>query len=376
MGIKKACHMTSVHFADDSRILHREVVSLANNGWDATVVGVYSKETVYKGVKIKAVPQIKNRIFRMTWQVLKVLIKAWRTNADIYHFHDIELIPAGLVLKKLKRAKVIYDVHEDHNLMIHKTYIPFRLRKFAARVVNFIENFCAGRLDAVVTPTEPITKRFSVIAPKAVTLYNFPTQEFMEMADRHLISPEFSDIDVVHIGTLRQSRLEFFLQVALQVQKKLGPKRWTFIGMPKSLMPFAEMRVGELALEGIEIIHRKAWLELPETICRGKIGVNFHKLGEAHTEVAIPVKIFEYLACGLPTVSTSLKLVSQLLNDIPAVSLVSDNLSDYTESVIKLLTDPELSQKSEFAYQSARLKYSWEVEEKKLLELYEDILRN
>jgi len=45
------------------------------------------------------------------WRVLGL---AYRQKADIYHFHDPELLTVGLVLRLLTKAKVIYDVHEDY----------------------------------------------------------------------------------------------------------------------------------------------------------------------------------------------------------------------------------------------------------------------
>jgi len=375
--MRKVCHMTSGHSADDGRILHRELVSLANRGWDVTLVGVCPQDTVYKGVKIKAVSRVKNRALRMTWQALKVLIKSWRVDADIYHFHEPELIPAGMVLKLLKRAHVINDVHEDHKLMLFKHYIPKRLRKPVSWIVNRVENFSAKRFDAVVTPTQPITERFSRIAPRAITLYNFPTDDFIQSADRFKAGIKECIYDVAHVGVLREDRLEFLLDVAAEVQKKLGNQKWVFVDMPARLEPTAKRLVEQHRLESVTLVPRMPYLELPKIICRSRIGVNFHPLGEAHTEVAIPVKIFEYLACGLPVVSTPLPLVRKLLGNAPMVRLVDDKVKDFSTAVIELLSNVDLvTRMRDMALKYSRENYRWAHEEKKLLKLYEDILRD
>ena len=47
-----------------------------------------------------------------------------RQNARIFHFHDPELIPLGLLLRML-RHQVIYDVHEDlPRAILYKEWIP------------------------------------------------------------------------------------------------------------------------------------------------------------------------------------------------------------------------------------------------------------
>ncbi|MDD5326968.1 MAG: glycosyltransferase [Phycisphaerae bacterium] len=375
--MRKVCHMASGHSVYDDRIMYRELVSLANNGWDATLVGVGSQDTVCKGVKIKAVSKAKNRALRMTWQTLKVLIKSWQVDADIYHFHEPELIFAGMVLKLFKRAHVINDVHEDYTLMLFKPYIPKQLRKTVSWFLNKVENFTTKRFDAVVTPTQPITERFSKIARRTLTLYNFPTDDFMRSADRFKAGIEECIYDVVHVGALREDRLEFLLDVAAEVQKKLGNQTWGFVGMPAPLEPIAKRLAEKRGLDGITLVPKIPYPELPKILCRSKIGVNFHPLGETHTEVAIPVKIFEYLACGLPVVSTPLPLVCKLLGNVPMVKLVDDKVKDFSEAVVELLSNVDSATKMrDMAWKYSRENYSWAHEEKKLLELYEDILRD
>ena len=92
-------HMTSVHEASDVRIFQKECRSLAENGYRVSLIVPHSRSGTMDGVEIHVVPQPKSRFYRMTCTVWKVYRKAIEQDADLYHFHDPELIPAGLLLK-------------------------------------------------------------------------------------------------------------------------------------------------------------------------------------------------------------------------------------------------------------------------------------
>ena len=108
------CHLTSVHPRYDTRIFIKQCVSLAKADYGVSLIVADGKGNEEKdGVKILDIGISRfGRAGRMTRTVIAVYKKALNMNADIYHFHDPELIPAGLLLKALGK-KVIYDVHED-----------------------------------------------------------------------------------------------------------------------------------------------------------------------------------------------------------------------------------------------------------------------
>lgn len=129
---KKICILTSVHPVFDTRIFHKQAKTLAKAGYDVTLVVQHDRAETLKGVKILPLERPANRLSRMlktTWQVWQ---KAIKQRAAIYHFHDPELIPVGLLLK-LQGKKVIYDVHEDvPSQILTKHWIAKPLRKTIA----------------------------------------------------------------------------------------------------------------------------------------------------------------------------------------------------------------------------------------------------
>ena len=109
----KVCILTTVHQPFDTRIFYKEAKTLVQAGYDVTLIAQYNKNEIVDGVKIIALPKPKNRfvrIFGLTWRTFYL---AFCQCANIYHFHDPELILICILLK-LKGAKIIYDVHEDY----------------------------------------------------------------------------------------------------------------------------------------------------------------------------------------------------------------------------------------------------------------------
>src|SRR5260370_21988914 len=133
-------HMTSVHDASDVRIFQKECRSLAESGYRVSLIVPNSRSGTVDGVEIHAVPQPKSRFYRMTCTVWKVYRKAIEQDADLYHFHDPELIPAGLLLKYAGK-RGIYDAHKLYaSNTLSKPCIPRPFRSLPTHLFSFCEH--------------------------------------------------------------------------------------------------------------------------------------------------------------------------------------------------------------------------------------------
>jgi len=177
----KVCILTSVHPPFDGRVFHKEAKTLVKAGYDVTLIAQHNKEEVVDGVRIVPLPKPRNRFERMTRVVWKLFKLALREKADIYHFHDPELIPVGLVLR-LFGKKVIYDVHEDVPQQIFtKDWIrSYIVRKIVSFFFKGFENLSCVFFNGIVAATPDIAKKFP--PQKTITLRNFPILELIDKA--------------------------------------------------------------------------------------------------------------------------------------------------------------------------------------------------
>ncbi len=75
---------------------------------------------------------------RLVLMPMRVFRAGLAEKADIYHFHDPEPVPYGLLLRALGK-KVIYDVHEYYKMkLLSKTHIPGGLRHFAPWAFDYL----------------------------------------------------------------------------------------------------------------------------------------------------------------------------------------------------------------------------------------------
>src|SRR5579864_663065 len=95
----RACVLTSVHPPFDVRIFHKECKSLAAAGYDVTLIATATENGFHEGIALNTLPDWKNRFHRFLRGSLTVYKRALEVDADVYHFHDPELIPTALLLR-------------------------------------------------------------------------------------------------------------------------------------------------------------------------------------------------------------------------------------------------------------------------------------
>ncbi len=171
----RIAHLTSVHSARDNRIFDRECRSLAERGYSVTLIAPHRCDETINDVHIRSVSDGFNPLATyVSGRRGRISSRYGRRCRDLYHFHDPELIPLALQLRR-KNKKVIYDVHEDYPSTIrYSSWLPRRIRGTASWCFRYLERYASKRFSALIGANPEITKRISRFNPRTITIGNYP----------------------------------------------------------------------------------------------------------------------------------------------------------------------------------------------------------
>ncbi len=368
------CHFTSVHIPFDTRIFHKECKSLAAAGYEVHLVARHDKDETVDGIHIHAVSRRTGKLKRMLLTVLDVYRAALRTSAGIYHFHDPELMPAGLMLK-LRGKKVVADIHEDYPDYIRtKEYIPLYLRIPAAWAVGILEWFSARFFDGIIVVTPKIYDRFIKLNKHTVTVHNFPIIEEFDGADDP-DEPRPKSDTVAYIGNITRDRGIVEMVRAIGALRKHVNATLVIGG---SFAP-ASLEEEVRALPEFAYVDYHGFLtraEVAGVLASARAGLAVPQ-PYSHNKFGYMNKLFEYMSAGIPIVAADFQQWRPIVEGSTCGLLVDSLDPDAIAGAIRYLFDhpDEAARMGKNGKAAVKKTYNWENEKAVLLTLYETILQ-
>jgi glycosyltransferase involved in cell wall biosynthesis len=303
------------------------------------------------------------------------LARAWtailRTPARVYHAHNIHTGPACWLASRLRHASLVYDGHELYGERdgsgLGYTAI--------ARGSLALERFMVRRSDAVITTND---SRAAVLRERhgrqAITvLANFPELRGASEAPVDMGFPEDGLVLLYHggiyahvrafretIGALRMLPDVHFVIVGFGRESDLGQIRaWA-----------AEAGVADR----VQILPPRPFDELVRIARSATVGLVPIKPVNLGCYLGDTNKLFEYLAAGLPVVASDLPEIRRVvtLGDPQVGELFDPDSSESIAAAIdKVVRDPAYGKRRREAERLSRERFTWSVEEGRLLELYD-----
>lgn len=363
-NIGPVAHVTSVHKRYDIRIYYKQCRKLAAEGYGTTlIVSDGLGDEIVDDVNILDVGPSKSRIERMSvviWRLYKkVLIGKYR----IVHFHDPELLILAVLLR-VKGYIIVYDAHEDISQQVNqKNYIPSPLRALMPIFLNLFE-YCVFRIpNAIVCATDYIHSRYSRINKNCILVRNVPDINSITVNK----SKDTKNKYICYIGGLTKNR---GISELVKAMSYTDPGvQLILCGNFESEEYFHEVS----SLHGWTKVLYHGFVEREDIVRLLNVShvgiVILHK--KKNYMDGIPVKMYEYMAAGLPIIASDFPLWIQLFDDAQCgINVDPYSELDIAKKINILMNNTSLRIRYGEAGRNYVEKNNWDMEANKLLKMY------
>ncbi|WP_183407274.1 glycosyltransferase [Nocardioides marmorisolisilvae] len=331
--MNRALVVTVVHHPEDARIRKREIEALLTAGWQVTYAAPFTgygiEQVAAPGLTTVDLPRAQGRRRLKAIRAARALLRDRAVDADVVLLHDPELL---LSTRGLKLPPVVWDVHEDTAAAVGmKPWLPTWLARPAAACIRGVEKYAERRVHLMLaeegyrsrfTGTHPVVPNTTVVPPQAT-----PPDEPRVVYVGHLTGPRGA-AELIATGALLHERTSGRIRLQL-----VGPADTASAALladaPEGVewlgfRPYGEaMAVLDGALAGLSLLH-----------------------DQPNYRVSLPTKVAEYLAHGVPAITTALPAAAALVEGAAAGVVIpfQDDRADpatVVDAVLHLDAHPE-----------------------------------
>ena len=363
----KVCHFTSAHESTDNRIFEKECKSLAKNGYDVYLVasGESRLEDGVTVVGMKNKPA--SRVRRLVFFAHKVYRTALDLDCDIYHFHDPELLPYGLKLKR-KGKTVLFDSHEKYSDQIAvKSYLG-KLAPVISKIYTTYEDHVLKKIDGVIFPCTIYGKNpFEGKCRNIEIISNAPRLE--ELYNEYDPDAEKIENSICYLGSLSESRGLTLLKNAAEKAKAT-----LVLAGPFSPKEYEKEITASESVKYLGILNREG---IKDTIQKCKVGMSLlRNVGQYYKIDTLSTKIYEYMSLAVPVIMQDSPYSIKVNEEFDfGICVDPENEEEVVRAITELLSNPEkIKRLGSNGRKAVKEHFNWGVDEKRLLDLYKRVM--
>lgn len=380
-------HLTHTNITYDNRILKQIGVLARGEGNTVRGIGVYADEGAADSMqsmdaeivtvrlfskKLLFLPKVLRYPLVLVELLVQLIARGARFTPDVIQCHDTMVLPAGVIIKIICGATLIYDAHE---LESNKNGSPILVSK----AILWIEKICWPKIDVLISVSQSIVDWYNdnLGRKQSVVILNSP----------HLESEESSLGSEAGAGRKAYFRGKYgipddslvFIYVGLFGAGRGIEKLITAFSSPgvKSHLVFlgyGEMK-GYIAehTERVRNIHCHDAVpheQVVRLVRHADVGLCLIEAVSMSDYYCLPNKLFEYCFAGVPVLASRFPELEKIIGEYQLGCCTE--LDDHSIAVairrMEVSTVPLIT--------SDLYPLSWAAQEEKLLEMYAGIIRS
>ena len=267
---------------------------------------------------------------------LKLIVQAWRISFDIIHCHDLDTLPLGFLVGRLKRKPVVYDAHENFVGMLAGNVHPW-----VCRALTWIEDSLIARVDLLITVGEKLRQSFvargarrTAVVGNWKSLKDYQRTEEQNQELRRKLGVPGNALVITCITQLLKNRMIGELVEAARA----FPEVYVVLAGKGAM----EEQVRKWAAQEPRIIY-PGFLhasEVPAYTCASDVIYCGFDLTNPNAAFAAPNKLFEALAAGKPLITPDVGEIGDLVRRANCGEVLPEMSVSALREAINLARDP------------------------------------
>ncbi len=356
--------------------------ALANTGIEVMLItGIkkrYSIEEIFKFYNIKKHPNLKiirlpilrrenSKYFRFSWHgvfyfsLLSLLFfrKLLAENKTVLFIRHLKLADFLLRFRKILCIPVIFEVHEIFYFNVLKGRKREKTMEIEYRVYN--------KADSMISISESINKHLIQMQILQKIIHIIPDGVKKDWLD---IDKNPSASYICYTGSLY---LWKGIDTLISAMKFLPDEKLLIVGGGGRLVKLKKIAKDEGVASRIEFIGAVPHSSIPDYLSQAKVAV-LPNISHGPSQFSSPLKLFEYMACGIPIVASDIPVFREILTDgRNAILFEPDNPESLANSIKRIVDTPELAAKLVSNAKKEAGSYTYERRAEKILDVIKDI---
>lgn len=310
--------------------------------------------------------------FKVT-RILRGALAVVKTDADVYHAHDVIAIPSCYLAAKLRRKPLIYDAHELPLVDPHQTQHRI-VWWVSTRLVRMMLPGCTAVITVSPLLVRELQQRYG--GPRATVVRNIPPYQAPVESDR-LRSALGLDAESGIALYQGNFQLDRGLDVLIEAARYLAPQH-RIVLMGKDLTQGYVPSLVEKAGVGnrVKLLPPVPHAQLLEWTASADLGLIVYRADfSPNVRYCLPNKIFEYLMAGVPVLASPLDAVADLLRTYDVGEVVPSIEPEQVGRTINALLDDQQTRQRmrRNALAAAQRELCWEEESRQLVRVYQQV---
>lgn len=251
------------------------------------------------------------QIFFYFWLYAKLVWRGMRISFDAVHCHDLDTLPPGFVIGKLKRKPIVYDAHESFPDMLEGS-VPGAIRRGLVR----FENLLIRRIDLLITVGEKLRRHFRERgARRSVLVGNWKrTEDFQRSPEQNLALrkqlgiPAGALVVVCITNLLKDRKIEELLHASAECRNV-----YVIIGGKGILQKLVEQAARENPR--IRYVGFVSGDQIADYTCASDVIYYGFDAQNPNARFSAPNKLFEGLAAGRPLVTGDFGEIAEIVRE-------------------------------------------------------------